>query len=296
MLTAAGITTGEIRGELRAGRWVQVGPNTIAVPRPTVPGWQRASAKHDGQRLGEAMPTGLAPFWWAVWESGTAAALDGASSLVAQGMTGFTLTRIDVSVPQGSRVWRHPGITVTRRRDVGRVLPVLPRVEPATATIRAAQLATSDRQAALLICLPVQQRIVAPAHLLDRWRTVRRSPRHTLLGQVIADVCDGAHSLGELDFAALCRRTDLPEPRRQQLRRGPRGRIYLDNEFACGLVVEIDGAQHGWGLAPVEDALRANALALQSRRVLRIPVIGLRLNPQAFMAQVAAGIRLMTLR
>ncbi|EAP96939.1 hypothetical protein JNB_20053 [Janibacter sp. HTCC2649] len=108
---------------------------------------------------------------------------------------------------------------------------------------------------------------------------------------MIADVCDGAHSLGELDFGAWCRRYGLPEPLRQTLRTGPSGRVYLDVEWE-GLVVEIDGGHHLLGLNPTDDALRSNEVALGSSRVLRIPLLGLRLEADRFMAQVARGLGL----
>ncbi|HEX6056002.1 MAG TPA: hypothetical protein VFY98_09335 [Intrasporangium sp.] len=39
-------------------------------------------------------------------------------------------------------------------------------------------------------------------------------------------------------------------------------------------------------LNPVDDALRQNDVVLSGHRVLRIPVLGLRLKPRAFMDQV----------
>ena len=151
--------------------------------------------------------------------------------------------------------------------------------------------AGSDRQATLLVCLPVQQRLIAPARLMAAWRTVDRSPRRAMLDAVIGDVCDGAHSLGELDFGRWCQCYGLPQPRRQTLRVTERGRCYLDVEFD-GLVVEIDGGHHLFGLSPVADALRANEFVLGADRVLRLPVLGLRVEPDAFMAQVARGLGL----
>ena len=53
-----------------------------------------------------------------------------------------------------------------------------------------------------------------------------------------------------------------------------------------GLVVEIDGGHHALALSPVDDALRQNEVTLRENLVLRIPVLGLRLTPDAFMAQV----------
>lgn len=323
-LLRAGVTPAELRAEVHAGRWVKVGPNTLALPETPVPHWRDQGGKYAGHHLPSgitgvaltdrdvamlrrmplmrpprvldrgAIDTDFAPFWWAVWESSTGAVLDGASALVAAGLRNFTLDVIDVSLPRGARRRRFPGIRTTRRRDLGEVVGAVPRVIPPVATVRAAQLAATDRQAALLISMAAQQRIVAPGPLMAHWASVARSPRHTVIGHVIADVCDGAHSLGELDFARLCRDRGLPEPTRQAVRRGPGGRIYLDVAFACGLVVEIDGVHHSEGLAPVDDALRANAVTLQRGRVLRIPVLGLRLSPDAFLDQVAAGIRQLT--
>ncbi|HEX6056003.1 MAG TPA: hypothetical protein VFY98_09340 [Intrasporangium sp.] len=76
----------------------------------------------------------------------------------------------------------------------------IPRVKPQWATIHAAQWAVSDRQAALPLCLPVQQRLVLPERVLQARRASSHGPRHALLDVLVRDVCDGAHSLGELDF------------------------------------------------------------------------------------------------
>jgi len=118
-------------------------------------------------------------------------------------------------------------------------------------------------------------------------------PRRAFLDAVLRDVCDGAHSLGELDFARWCRRRGLPEPTRQQVKTLRGGRVYLDVEWAdVGLVVEIDGGHHALALNPVADALRQNEVTLTRRAVLRIPVVGLRLAPDAFLDQVARGLSL----
>lgn len=261
-----------VRTEVRAGRWEVRGVHTVrvvAVPEEPV-----------------------AAHWQAVWESGPGAVLDGAAALVAHGMTGFAPSTIDVSLPRSSTVRAVDGVTTHQRRALERRVGAgVPRLAPEWATIHAAQWAVSHRQAALLICLPVQQRLLPPQRLLDTWLSVTRSPRRGLLGQVIPDVCDGAHSLGELDFGAWCRRYGLPPPLRQSLRTGPSGRVYLDVEWD-GLVVEIDGGHHLLGLNPTDDALRANEVALGWTRVLRIPLLGLRLEPGRFMAQVARGLGL----
>lgn len=109
--------------------------------------------------------------------------------------------------------------------------------------------------------------------------------------QLVADVCRGAESLGELDFGTLCRQRGLPEPTRQALRTSRRGRIYLDVAWEeLGVHVEIDGAQHSQGLNTIDDALRHNDLAVDGTINLRIPVLGLRLSPDAFLDQVAQAL------
>lgn len=273
LLRAADVTREDVRSEVRAGRWATAGRHTLVIEGRT--------------------PEGEGLWWRAVWESGSGAVLDGVTSLLASGMTGYATDEIRVCVPRTSRARPVDDVTMTRRREV---VPVrrggVPRTSVELAMIRAARWAVSSRQAALLVCLPIQQRLTAPARLLAEWQGTRKSrsnARDAFLDQVIRDVCNGAHSLGELDFVAMCRGRGLPEPVRQvvvQLE----SRVYLDVEFENGLVVEIDGGHHQRALAPVDDALRQNAIALTKRLVLRIPVLGLRLHRDQFMDQVAEGI------
>ncbi len=171
----------------------------------------------------------------------------------------------------------------------------IPRVRPEVAAVRAAQWARTDRQAALILCLVVQQRLVRGVDLVPlRWPGAHYG-RSAFVRQVIQDIADGAQSLGELDFATLCRQHGLPLPERQVVRTGPAGRIYLDVRWReCALVVEVDGAQHRLGLAVSADNLRRNALAIDGETVLTIDLIGLRLQTGAFMGQVVTAYRALT--
>lgn len=109
--------------------------------------------------------------------------------------------------------------------------------------------------------------------------------------QVVRDLADGAQSLGELDFAAMCRRHGIPEPDRQVMRRTPRGRIYLDARWqASRVVVEIDGAGHRVGLAVSDDNLRQNEVVLRGDRVLRIDLVGLRVHEREFFRQLGRAL------
>jgi len=267
-LRARGVTRDDVRSEVTAGRWATAGRHTVVI--------------------GSGSPVGEALWWQALWETGAGAALDGVTALLAAGLRGFVTDTIDVTLPMSNRRHRMAGVTVHRRRDIGPTTGAgLRRCTSEWATIRAAEWARTDRTATLVVCLVVQQRLVAPERLLAAWRSVGRSRRRRLLDAVIGDVCDGAQSLGELDFGVLCTRVGLPRPSRQLVRQGPGGRVYLDVAWEdIGLVVEIDGGHHALALNPVDDALRQNEVTLGGDVVLRIPVLGLRLTPEPFMAQV----------
>jgi very-short-patch-repair endonuclease len=232
--------------------------------------------------------------WRGVWEVGeTIAAIDGATALQAAGLKGFEDDRIHVSARHHHNTSVVDGVTVHKviRRVPDEVVGVgLPRVRPAVAAIRAAHWAVSDRQAALVLLMAVQQDLTTPRLLAQAQREVRGRTRRAFVRGVVRDIAFGVESLGELDFARLCRLKGLPEPSRQVVRRGPRGRIYLDVRWSCcDLVVEIDGAQHRAGLNVMLDNLRQNAVVLAGDRVLRINVVGLRLEAELFLQQVAAG-------
>ena len=274
-LRALGIDRRRVARQVAAGRWRLHGRRTVAL---------------------HTAPLGaVALRWRAVWEAGAGAALDGVSALAAAGMQGFASELVEVSVPPGRQALRVPGVRIhhLRRSSAEDVVGAgVPRVRPALAAVRAAHWAASDRQAALILCLAVQQRLVLGSHLLELVDPVPGRSRRAWVARVVADIADGAQALGELDFARLCRAWGLPEPSRQVVRQGPRGRIYLDARWDdIGLVVEIDGAQHRQGLAVSEDNLRRNALAISGEIVLAIDLVGLRLRTDEFMRQVAEAHR-----
>lgn len=279
LLVAAGLTRGQIQGELDRGVWRSVGRHTIAV-RPA--------------------PEGSALWWRAVWESGARAVLDGPTALLAAGLTGWAEQLIHVTVPNRAKVRPIEGVRHHRVRDPGPALRSgLPRTRPEVAVVRAAQWASSDRQAATIVAMTVQQRLVTGAAVLARWESISYSARRRVLDAAIRDVCDGAHSLNELDFAAECRRRGLPEPSRQAVRTGRRGRVYLDVYWdELGVHVEIHGAHHFTGTAGIDDALRANDLGLADPDIitLQIPVLGLRTMPGPFLDQVESALAAARLR
>lgn len=268
-LRAVGISRADVRTEAGAGRWTLLGRHTVGI---------------DCRE-----PSGEALWWQALWESGSGAVLDGSAALCAAGLKGFSPWRLDVAIPHANRHHRRDGVRLHR---VAKVPPVagggLPRVSVEKAAINAACWARTDREAALVLCLVIQQRLTSPARLLATWRGgTWRSLRRPFVALAIIDICDGAQALSEFEFGRLCVRAGLPPPSRQVVRTGPRGRIYLDAGWEdVGLFVEIDGGHHQWALNPVDDALRQNEVVLEGAVVLRVPILGLRLHHEEFMDQV----------
>jgi hypothetical protein len=264
-----GLTRWEIEAELRASRWRAHGRQAIAV--------------HAGPLTEEARR------WVAVLEAGPRAVLDGVTALQAAGLSGFD-DALRVSIPRGARVFGRPEANVrqTRRlRPEDGVTHGIPRVRPAVAAVRAALWARTDRQAALVLVMAVNQGLVSVEELLDAVAMVRRDRRRRFVRTVLGDIAGGVRAMSELDFADWCRRFHLPEPARQQVRQTRNGRIYLDVRWpAYGVVVEVDGIHHTAPAAVVSDAIRQNDVVLQEDLVLRIPLLGLRTQPEVFMSQV----------
>lgn len=273
-LKRLGVSRWQVRAEIRAGRWRAHGRHTVVV--------------HTAELTREAL-------WWrAVFETGGGAALAGATALEAAGMNGYD-DPVTVVVRKSKRHHKPRGVTVheTRRLLDGDVVESgIPRLRVAVAAVLGALWAKTDRQAALLLVMAVNQRLTTTAQLSEVLARVRRDKRRRLLIAVVADIADGVRSMGELDFARLCRRYGLPEPNRQAIRKGPRGRIYLDVYWdRWGLVVEIEGMHHDAPENAVPDALRQNSISIRTGTVLRIPLLGLRTDRDAFMAQVEEALR-----
>ncbi|MCL8251832.1 hypothetical protein AERO_10595 [Aeromicrobium fastidiosum] len=270
-----GVTRWMIAANLRAQRWRSHGRQSICLHTGTL-----------------AAP---AARWCAVIEAGPRSALDGVSALEAAGLRGFDGTdSIRVSVPRGARAVRSPALVVrqTRRLQRSDVVEVgVPRVRVPIAAVRAALWAVSDRQAAMILAMVVQQRLCRAVDIGEALLAVRRHRRRRMLEAVVLDLIDGAQAMGELDFARLCRAHGLPSPDRQVVRRTSRGAAYLDAYWSTfRLVVEVDGIHHLAATAVVSDALRHNDMALTSDTVLRLPVLGLRVAPAEVMQQVREGL------
>ncbi|MGL5866355.1 MAG: hypothetical protein ACRCYX_10885 [Dermatophilaceae bacterium] len=273
-LATFGFDHAAIAREVANERWTRLGTHTVAL--------------HTGDVRAAALR------WRAVWEvAETVALVDGVTALHVAGLTGYTENLVHVSVPRGAQCPQVNGVRVHRvtRSDDEAMSGGLPRTRVEVAALRAAAWTSSDRQAALLLCMVVQQRLTTGDRLLAALRTVRNRGRRPFVRQVVRDVADGAQSLGELDFATMCVRHGVPAPDRQMLHRTARGRVYLDARWkGSKVVVEIDGAGHRVGLAVTDDNLRQNEVSLGGDVVLRIDLVGLRVHETAFMQQLLRGL------
>jgi very-short-patch-repair endonuclease len=274
---AAGVTRYEVRENIRAGRWQRVGRQSIAVYTGPL-----TDASRD---------------WAAVFEAGPRGFLDGASALRTSGLKKFEVDRIRVSVPRGARVRRARGIDVrqTRRWSPDDLLESgsgVPRARVEVAAIRGALWARSDKQAALLLTMVIQQGLTTAERLGAEMLRVKRDRRRAFLNTVILDLLGGVRSLGEFDVARELRRRGLPEPTRQVLRKGRNGTYYLDIFWDdWGIVVEIDGIHHTWAQNVVSDALRQNDVTLDKHTMLRLPLLGLRVAADEFFEQIERALR-----
>ena len=274
-LYALGFCRAEVRWEIQARRWQRIGRHCIGLHN----GPLSAPARH----------------WVAVLEGGPRAVIDGESSLVLAGLRNYTVEKIRVSVPRGARIRHRPSsinIRQTRRWDRDDMVDGgIPRTEPAVAAVRGALWARSDRQAVLLLTMTVQQGLARAEDLAVEMLRIRRDRRRPLLNQLILELLGGVRSLGELDVVRGCRERGIPEPDMQVCRRTTNGKYYLDFRWKrWRVVVEVDGIQHAWVANIVGDALRHNRLAIDGDTVLRLPVLGLRAEPEAFFGQIAEAL------
>lgn len=209
-LRDAGVSRHQIHIHVQAGRFRLLG--VVAVP-VLAAGWCDERS----------------PIIAVVANAGPSAWADGESALILVGLRGRAPDAVHVSHARTTRA--AAGDAVQYHAPV--VTPMtfsLPtrRAHPAAAEVRAASWARSDRAAATLLSMTVQQRLARPEAMLDPLRLQPKIERRALIAQVLGDVADGSQSLGELDFIAMCRRRGLPKPDRQVLREGVGGRLYLD--------------------------------------------------------------------
>lgn len=219
-------------------------------------------------------------------------ALDGLTALRFFGLNNFTDDYVHVSGARGAKLRRRRGarVHVLRSWDPADVVRLdgFRLVCPEVAAVRAARWARSDRAAATILAMCVQQRIVDADSLRTPAAKLPRHRRNGFIRAVVDEIAGGCEALGEIDFARECRRRGLPEPERQEvLRRAVGGRWYLDVRWPrFGLVAEIDGVQHQLPERATADALKQNESTLRKERVLKFTTLAVRTGDEEFYDQL----------
>jgi very-short-patch-repair endonuclease len=264
----------DVRAELRAGRWRRRGRQTIQV--------------------GEGNQQ-LAAWWTALFEVGGGSVLDGVSALVAGGMKIMEERTIDVAAPKSTRPRKARGVRVheTRRFEDASVIRVgVPRMKPATAAVHAVLWAKTDRQASAIVLTAAQQGLFSQAEFAEEVAKIRRNKRRALLRSLADDISGGVESLGEREFARLCRQRGFPKPSRQVRRTTSSGSWRYDNVWdRYRTTAEIDGSHHQQPEQAMRDALKENEMRLDGHVVVRIPNSALRTNPEPYLDQLEAALR-----
>jgi hypothetical protein len=271
-LSEAEVSRSERESHVTAERWRAIPYRGVVVDRGPVEGASR--------------------WWQALVEVGSAARLGGVTALQAAGVTGLTDREVHVWVVKSTRKGRPPGVVVheSRRWDDDDALddPGIPRARPAVAAVQAALWARTPREAAFLLMLPVQQRVVRVESIAEELARVRRHAFRRVLEAVAVDVHDGVRSMNELDFAVMCRERGLPEPSRQTVRWSEGKRSYLDVEWSgFGVTLEVQGAHHGQLLNTLSDDVRLVRLATEGGAAVSVSVLTLRVQPEPFFVALA---------
>jgi hypothetical protein len=274
-----GLHRSYIRNQLDAERWTACGDKVLL--------------------LQNAQPSRRQLMWIAILDASPIAALCSHTSLELAGFRTFATEakQIHLLVPRGAKVTQFPGVVVHESRRLGEARWTrdrgLRRTEDSRSVIDAAAWQPWPRFACLILAAAVQQRLCTPAELDHALSYVGRVRHKAYLRFALADIAHGAHSLGELDIAAICRRYRLVAPQRQSRRRDQRGAWrYLDCEWDLPsgeiVVLEIDGVHHMDVAQWQADMRRERGIVISRRWVMRATALEVRLEPRVILADLRA--------
>jgi hypothetical protein len=274
-LNALGIDADRVRNQLLAGRWALRSP--LVVSTFTGPlGWQ--------ERV-----------WLGALHAGGTALVGGLTALEWHGLRGWHRDEVTILVDDELAFDPVPGLRFFRTRRALRdwrspraSLPLC-RVEPAALLF--AGYERSSRSAVGLLAAVVQQRLTTADRLLVELERLRPLRRARTFRTALVDIAGGAQSLAEIDMGRLCRRRDLPPPRRQKRRRDATGRLrFTDCEWdlpdGTVLVLEIDGSFHMEVEHWEDDLARQRRLSSRGRIIVRCTARELRDNPAGVLADL----------
>ncbi len=229
--------------------------------------------------------------------TGRPAPLGGRSALQVLGLRGFRSDPVHVLLPGRLRDHDPPPFAIVHRTRLFRPdelhrTTVPPCTVAGRAVVDAAQWAGSDHEAATVLTAAFQQRLVRIDDVTAALARQPRAQRRNLVADVAQDAAGGAHSLPEVEYLRLCRRSGLPRPNCQVIRADAGGwRRYLDAYFdEYGVHVEIDGGHHIEAGTWWADMKRQNELWVAGDRVLRFPAWVVRARPAEVAAQTRAAL------
>jgi hypothetical protein len=274
-----GVSPAYVTSHLDALRWTAIGQNVVL--------------------LQNAPPLRDQLMWLAVLDAGEDAALGSHTSLELAGFktSSREAAEIHLIVQRGSRATPMSGVRVHESRRLRMDDAVrtrgLPRTETARSVLDAAAWQPFPRFACLMVAAAVQQRLTTAARLDKAMQMVGRIRHKAYLRLAIADVGEGAESLGEIDLARLCRKFGLAAPTRQSQRRDTSGRWrYLDAEWDLPsgeiVVLEVDGRHHLEVVHWQADMKRERSIVISRRWVLRATVFELRLEAASVFSDLRA--------
>jgi hypothetical protein len=270
-LAALGVDRGQIRNQVKAGRWRTAGYRVVVL--------------HNGP-LDEQQQR-----WSAVLRQTPGAALGGITAAQAHGLDWKSPEKLHVVVPEGSRIVPVDGVIVHASRTYD---PRADRYEGsgptrtriARSVIDAATWTSNDRRACGVLCASVQQKLVRPEALSDAFVAAGPVRRRRLIGLTLGDILGGAQSLLEIDFGPLAAQAGLPPPLRQSVRLDGDGkRRYIDVDFEI-FQVEVDGFVHLLPSAYWDDMYRQNELTISGSNLLRFSTVAIRLQPDKVVSQL----------
>jgi len=261
-LVQSGLSHGQIRAQLAAGRWTQHG-NAIVMHSGTL-------SRREREAVG-------------LISCGPRSLFTSFTSAQRWGLQGWEREQTHVLAPAGTARPQDETVRLHRSSDWSRVERIpgrrLHRLAPSL--IVAASSFAQPRPACGILAAAVQQRLVTPNELNRALGLATRTRHRAALIHAIADIAQGADALSEIDFVRLCRRHGLPRPRLQAIRIEPTGRRrYLDVEWElCDgriVAVEVDGAIHVKPQRWYDDQLRQNEVVIGGTILLRYPSVVVR--------------------
>jgi hypothetical protein len=278
-LDALELTRGHVSAQLAARRWSSLGHKVVVL--------QNAPLQRDQL------------IWLAVLDAEGLVALCSHTALELGGFTplGKESQEIHIVVSRGAKVSKFVGVRVHESRRLRPEDVVqrggLPCTGVERSAIDAAAWQPFPRFACLMLAAVVQRRLTTTARLEAELLTVGRVRHKAYMRLVLTDIAQGAHSLGELDLATICRRFGLAPPTRQVIRRDAAGRRrYLDAEWLLPsgeiVVLEVDGSHHLDVANWQADMKRERSVVVSRRWVLRATTLEIRLEAAAIAADLRA--------